>query len=463
MTDAGSTGATTARGPWQAVSGWLRDVPASDPVDRRNAPMLQVILLMLALLPPAMWLYRAVAVPVPWRPGEHVAVMVSLALSVLAAFNVWLIRRGHVQWPVRMLLVGVSVAMLLSYLSSGFESNRFEQAIQTVWLVVAGLMVGRRALWLMYGWTVLVFAVGTVVDVRSGKLPDPAQVLAVDTLIAALVFLFVAVVVDRSVTALRESLRAATERGDALVATNARLTAEIVERERVQSQLVHAQKVEAVGRLAGGVAHDFNHLLALILGYAGRGRQADDPAAMREALDGVELAARRATAVSRKLLSFARHDPPQAKDFDAGAAVRAVEPMLRQLFDPSVRIRMDVAEGAWPVHMDPMQLDLVLLSIAANANHAMPDGGEFHIALRGEDDHRVRLEFGDTGAGMDAEVASRVFEPFFTTKPAGEGTGLGMAVARDLVQAAGGTLVLETAPGAGTRFSLVLPLLPAVA
>lgn len=459
MADAGSTLATSRRSAWQAVTGWLRDIPASDPVDRRNAPMLQVILLMLAVLPPAMWFYRAVAVPVPWRPGEHVAVLASLALSALAAFNVWLIRRGHVQWPVRMLLVGVSAAMLLAYLSSGFDANRFEQAIQTVWLVVAGLMVGRRALWLMYGWTVLVFAVGTVVDARSGTLPDPLQVLAVDTLIAALVFLFVAVVVDRSVTALRESLRDATERGDALVATNARLTAEIGERERVQSQLVHAQKVEAVGRLAGGVAHDFNHLLALILGYAGRGRQADDATAMREALEGVELAARRATAVSRKLLSFSRHDPPQAQRFDAGDALRAIQPMLRQLFDPSVRIRLDVAAGAWPVHMDPMQLDLVLLSIAANANHAMPDGGEFGITLRPDGAGRVRFDFSDDGHGMDADVAGRVFEPFFTTKPAGEGTGLGMAVARDLVQAAGGMLVLETAPGEGSSFSLSLPLL----
>lgn len=461
MADAGSTGAMTRRGPWQAITGWLRDIPASDPVDRRNAPMLQVILLMLAVLPPAMWLYRAVAVPVPWRPGEHVAVLVSLALSALAAFNVWLIRRGHVQWPVRMLLVGVSAAMLLSYLSSGFEANRFEQAIQTVWLVVAGLMVGRRALWLMYGWTVLVFAVGTVVDARSGRLPDPIQVLAVDSLIAALVFLFVAVVVDRSVTALRESLRAATERGDALVATNARLNAEIGERERVQSQLVHAQKVEAVGRLAGGVAHDFNHLLALILGYAGRGRQADDATAMREALEGVELAARRATAVSRKLLSFSRHDPPQAQDFDAGDAVRAVQPMLRQLFDPSVRMCVEVADGSWPVRMDPMQFDLVLLSIAANANHAMPEGGVFRIVLRADGDRPVGLEFGDTGAGMESDVAARVFDAFFTTKPPGEGTGLGMAVARDLVQAAGGTLELDTAPGAGTTFRLTLPRRPA--
>ena len=445
--------------PWRSVSTWLSRVPIDDPVDRRNAPMLQVLLLMLASLPPLMWLYRVVAVDTPWRPGEATSLAISLAISVFALIDLWMIRRGRFQPAVRLLMAVLAIAMLLAYVGSGFGANRFEQPIQAVWLIVTGLVIGRRALWLMYGWMVLAFAAGGVVDFRAEGNVDAAGVLAVDCLIAALIFLFIAIVVDRTVAALRESLQAATIRGDELAHANQRLQAEIAERERVREQLVHAQKMDAVGRLAAGVAHDFNHLLGLVTGHAARGQRAEaDPASMRHALAGVESAARRASAVSRKLLNFSRLEVAAPEVFDGAHALRDMQPMLRQLFDPAVTIRMVVPEHPQPIRFDRAQFELVILNIAANANQAMADGGAFVVALRQLADGMCSLELRDTGHGMDEATRARVFEAFFTTRPPGQGTGLGLAVVHDLVADAGGRITIESAPGAGTRVRIELPL-----
>ena len=445
--------------PWRSVSTWLSRVPIDDPVDRRNAPMLQVLLLLLASLPPLMWLYRAVAVDVPWRPGETTSLAISLAISVFALLDIWMIRRGRFQVAVRMLMAVLAVAMLFAYLGSGFGANRFEQPIQAVWLIVTGLVIGRRALWLMYAWMVLAFAVGGLVDARAEDSLGAVRDLAMDCLIAALIFLFIAIVVDRTVAALRESLQAATVRGDQLAHANERLQAEIAERERVRDQLVHAQKMDAVGRLAAGVAHDFNHLLGLVAGHAARGRRENaDPESMRAALAGVETAARRASAVSRKLLNFSRLDITTPEIFDGGQALRDMQPMLRQLFDPTVKIALAVPDRPQPIRFDRAQFDLVILNIAANANQAMVDGGVFEVELRPATDGSVVLELRDTGHGMDEATLARVFEAFFTTRPPGQGTGLGLAVVHDLIADAGGRITIDSVPGTGTTVRMELPL-----
>lgn len=455
------TNAHPARGtgnPWHAAMAWLAEVPVDDPVDRRNAPMLQVLLLILASFPPLMWAYRLLAVEVPWRAGETLGLISSLALSALAIFSFVLIRRGRLQWAVRQLMAVVAVVMMVSYLGTGFGANRFEQPVQVVWLVIAGLMISRRALWWMYAWIVLAFAAGGWVDVRADG--GEFAALAGDVVISASIFLLIAVAVDRSVAALRESLHAATRRGNELAQANRSLQAEIAERERVQDQLIHAQKMEAVGRLSSGVAHDFNHLLGLIQGYATRGARAADADGMRKALEGVDSAARRAAAVANKLLNFSRQDLTTREVFDACAALRDMQPMLRQLLDPGIRIELDLPVSACPIRFDRAQFDLMVLNIAANAGHAMAGGGRFTIAARersGLVAAEVEIEFGDTGHGMDDDVRARLMEPFFTTKPIGEGTGLGLAVVAGLVEDAGGAIVVDSAPGEGSRFRVRLP------
>ncbi|WP_449468050.1 sensor histidine kinase [Stenotrophomonas humi] len=449
--------------PWRMLTGWLSRAPIDDPVDRRNAPMLQILLLLLAFTPPLMWLYRIFGSDSPWRPGETVSLVTSIVISAFALFNLWLVRRGRFQSAVRLLMVVLAIAMLLAYLGSGFVTNRYEQPIQAVWLIVAGLVIGRRALWLMYGWMVLTFAAGSVVDFRAGNNADTAMVLAVDCIIAALIFLFIAILVDRTVTALRESLLAATRRGDELVQVNRHLQAEISERERMQEQLIHSQKVEAVGHLASGVAHDFNHLLGLVLGYAARGKRADTDEEVQKALAGVESAARRATAVAQKLLSFSRKEVTRAETFDVGAALREMRTMLCQLFDPKVEIVLDLPERPATIHFDRAQFELMIINLAVNAEHAMPEGGCFRIAVtQVHDTPAVAIDLHDTGHGMSENVRARIFEPFFTTKPSGQGTGLGLAVTRDLIFSAGGSIEVDSVPGAGTTFRIRLPA-PAIA
>jgi signal transduction histidine kinase len=455
-----STSASAAVGgfnPWRKIGEWLRNVPLTDPVDRRNAPMMQVLLIMLGSFPPAMWLYRIFAVDVPWRPGETVSFLLSMTISALALASIVLIRRGRFQWAIRQLLVVIALAMMLAYVSTGMEANRFEQPIQAVWLIVAGLMIGRRALWLMYGWTALAFALGTAIDIR--RLPEDAAILAPagHGLIVALIFLFIAVVVDRSVSALRESLQAAQRRGDELTISNARLHEEIAQREQAQDRLIHAQKVETVGRLASGLAHDFNHLLALITGYAERGRSAHDELDRNKALDGIESAARRATAVSQKLLDFSRHDVTMAETFDPSAMLREVQPVLRQLFDPAIEIVMDLPDACRTVRFDHAHLELAILNIAANANQAMIDGGRFQVRLRDQGD-AIAIELGDTGVGMSEDILAHIFEAFYTTKPRGQGTGLGLSVARDIVEAGGGSITADSVPGKGSTFRIILPV-----
>ncbi|MGN7830992.1 sensor histidine kinase [Pseudoxanthomonas sp. 22568] len=436
----------------RGVLDWFRDVPIADPVDRRNAPMIQVISLLLAMLPPLAWIYRA-SVDIPWRPGEIASMVFSLAVSAAAGASFWLIRRGRFAAASYLLLAVFAVTVVPSYLSTGFDAQVYEQPILVIWMAIAGLVVGRRALWVMFACIAVAFCGGMWLEIaRDGEVYNRL----VDLAARFAMFLMIAVVLDRSSVALRESLREANQRGNALAESNRLLEQEARERERAQEQLIHAQKVEAVGRLASGVAHDFGNLLSLILGYAGRGKRQDDPAALKEALAGVESAARRATLVTHKLLAFARQDETHLQTFDAGESLRELRPMLRQLFDPTVDVRLDVAEGLQPIRFDRTQFELMVLNIAANANHAMPGGGVFEVTAD-TGASGVAIGFRDTGTGMTPEVQARAFDPFFTTKPAGEGTGLGLSVARDLIQRAGGRIGVDSTVGAGTVIRIELP------
>lgn len=432
---------------------WLREVPIADPVARRNAPMIQVISLLLAVLPPVAWIFRA-SIDIPWRPGEITSMVFSLTVSAAAGVSFWLVRRGAFFGASYLLLGVFAVTVVPSYLSTGFAAQVYEQPILVLWMAIAGLIVGRRALWIMFGCIAIAFCGGMWVDI--GRQGD-AHALLVDLASRTAMFLMIAVVLDRSSAALRESLRDATARGDALVESNRRLEQESRERERAQEQLIHAQKVEAVGRLASGVAHDFGNLLTLILGYAGRGRRTEDPGELKQALSGVESAARRATLVTHKLLTFSRQDSTAPETFDAGQALRELQPMLRQLFNPQVDVRLSLREALPPIRLDRTQFELMTLNIAANANHAMPEGGRFELDAEIAGPDRIAIVFRDSGTGMGPEVRARVFDPFFTTKPAGEGTGLGLSVVRDLVQRAGGSVGVDSAIGEGTVIRIELP------
>jgi two-component system cell cycle sensor histidine kinase/response regulator CckA len=245
------------------------------------------------------------------------------------------------------------------------------------------------------------------------------------------------------------------------------------ERSQTEQALRHAQKLEAVGQLAAGVAHDFNNLLTAILGHADLASEAlppDHPA--RESLRGIEVAVRHATGVTRGLLTFSGRSVAQKETIYLPSLVRESTRLLRHLLPAAIELQTDAPlEPALTLHADPTQLQQVLMNLAVNARDAMPTGGCLRIALSGVGAPDVSaaasetavatmtacLTVSDTGVGMTPEVQARIFEPFFTTKSRGQGTGLGLAIIHSIVREHGGRIEVESAPGAGSTFRVLLP------
>jgi PAS domain S-box-containing protein len=243
------------------------------------------------------------------------------------------------------------------------------------------------------------------------------------------------------------------------------------ERDRLQLQFQEAQRLEGLGRLAGGVAHDFNNLLTVILGCAASLRERIGSAGdVAEDLDQIDTAAGRARDLTRQLLAFARKQVITPVPLDLSRVVKDGERLLRRVLGEDVSLTVRVDEPLWPVLCDPAQLEQVILNLAANARDAMPDGGALTIAARNAEfaadgsagDGRppgqwVCVSVRDAGVGMAPEVKAHLFEPFFTTKAHGKGTGLGLATVHGIVAQSGGHLEVESAPGQGTTITVYLP------
>ena len=429
--------------------------PAIDATEARAVAMLLRLLLAVAgyQLLTLLW-----SPPSAGLPGQ--ALNVCGMLTCLVSLE--LLRRRRLHLSVAAFVLSNLVLTSVAYGYWGLRAQMQGQLLQLLPVLLAGALLGRRALWLAAGWLGGLLALGAWLDAAAGfYLPMRVELALRDLALAGFGTAMAAFVLDQSLSSLRDNLRIAQRRGTDLARKRDELQLEMHEKERSREQLVHALKIENVGRLASGVAHDFNHLLALIMGYAGKGRRSDDPAELRAALQGVESAARRAGAVTRRLLDFSRQDVARPQLLDAARTVAAMEPMLRQLFDARVAFALDTGGVRCQIHFDPAQLELVLLSLAANAQQAMPDGGTFRLALScREPGNELCVEVSDSGHGMSEEVRLRCLEPFFTTKPSGQGTGLGLAVAANLIKAADGRIVVDSAPGAGTCFHLWLPARP---
>jgi signal transduction histidine kinase len=248
----------------------------------------------------------------------------------------------------------------------------------------------------------------------------------------------------------------------------ARVSRIMTDYQRMEEQLRQAQKMEAVGRLAGGVAHDFNNLLTVISGYAALLLDDLGPEGERPELDEIQNAVKRAAEMTRQLLTFSRKQVWQPQVLDVNAVVSGMEGMLRRLIGEDIALVTALAGGLGKVKADPGQIEQVIMNLAVNARDAMPRGGKLLIETEtahleaGEipalpSGRYVLMSVSDTGHGMSAETASRIFEPFFTTKPVGKGTGLGLSTAIGIVQQGGGALTVESKLGAGTVFRVYLP------
>jgi two-component system cell cycle sensor histidine kinase/response regulator CckA len=275
---------------------------------------------------------------------------------------------------------------------------------------------------------------------------------------------------DGSAVTVRISGRAvssADEPADVLEA----IAEDVTDRRALEDQFRQAQKMEAVGRLAGGVAHDFNNLLMVISGYAEvilAKLEIEHP--LRDKAYAIQQASDRATTLTRQLLAFSRKQLLELKVVDVNAIVADMERLLRPLIGENIALTAKLAPEAGCTRADAGQLEQVLMNLVVNAKDAMPNGGTLTIQTQNielDDSHRaqtfirpgnyVMLSVSDTGTGMDKETQSRIFEPFFTTKEKGKGTGLGLSTVYGIVKQSGGYVMVHSEEGRGTSFQIYLP------
>ncbi len=249
---------------------------------------------------------------------------------------------------------------------------------------------------------------------------------------------------------------------------------DITAQRELEEQLSHTNKMEAVGRLAGGVAHDFNNLLTIIGGYSQmlvESTRAGDP--RRDKLEQILNAANRAGLLTKQLLAFSRRQVLQPRLVNVNNLVTNMEAMLGRIIGEQITIETVLDPELGLIKADPHQLEQVVMNLAVNARDAMPNGGLFRIetsmpaAVRltngespDESGRRVRLSISDTGCGMDERIRERAFEPFFTTKGIGKGTGLGLSTVYGIVHQNQGTVHVSSRPGQGTVFELYFPVVP---
>jgi two-component system, cell cycle sensor histidine kinase and response regulator CckA len=278
---------------------------------------------------------------------------------------------------------------------------------------------------------------------------------------------------DGSVRWLRNHGKVLYDRGgDPVAMTGA--CVDVTERRQMEEQLGQVQRMDAVGRLAGGVAHEVNNMMTAILGFTDLLLDPTRPGDPRRPdLLQIRNAAGRAATVTAQLLAFSRRQLLQPRVVDLNLVLTDLHPMLLRLLGEDKRVTVRLEPDLWPVHADRGQLEQAVINLALNARDAMPRGGHFtiesanvqldepylsrHPATAIAPGSYVRLVVGDTGGGIPPEVQARIFEPFFTTKPVGQGTGLGLSMVYGIVKQSGGFVWVYSEPGHGTVFKLYLP------
>jgi signal transduction histidine kinase/CheY-like chemotaxis protein len=249
----------------------------------------------------------------------------------------------------------------------------------------------------------------------------------------------------------------------------------LLQLDRMKDELRQAQKMEAIGRLAGGVAHDFNNMLLAISGYGALALAEIEPeqGRVRHALEQVETAAGRAAALTSQLLSFSRQQVLRPQVLDINSLMNGLTDMLRPLLGSTIELQVDLHPRAGSIEADPGQIEQVITNLVVNSRDAMPGGGRITIATAPADPttipatlapgHYLALSVTDTGEGMDEETLSRALDPFFTTKEQGKGTGLGLATVHGIVTQSGGQIRIDSRPGGGTEIAIFLPCAEATA
>ena len=252
---------------------------------------------------------------------------------------------------------------------------------------------------------------------------------------------------------------------------------DVTSKRTLERELIQAQKMEAIGTLASGVAHDLNNIFQIIAGYVQMGQEmAVLDSRMKHFLAQIEKTVERASMVTRQLLVFSRKEKTRREIIDVNKQIVSLSRLLQRVIPKMIRIDLRLSADAGAIFADPIQLEQVLMNLALNARDAMPEGGELVISTnriknrwevpplvaslgsRNSGEELVRIQVRDTGTGMAPEVRERIFDPFFTTKEEGQGTGLGLAIVYGIVKRHGGWITCESEPGTGTTFSIFFPV-----
>ena len=306
---------------------------------------------------------------------------------------------------------------------------------------------------------------------RSQAATDRTQLVTVGLIVSALATLLLGgfAFMDG-----RRRLSQALAAADVQKAVNAELKAEAAQREAAESQVRQMQKMESLGQLTGGVAHDFNNMLAIVLGsleLAKRRLKGGEDPRVLQAIDNAVEGAERAAQLTQRLLVFSRQSPLEPRVLDFNKLVGGMSELLRRTIGEQLKVETVLAGGLWRVRVDPGQLEAAVLNLCVNSRDAMPEGGRLTIETANAhlDDayaevnaeaqagQYVMVSVTDTGIGMPADVAERAFDPFFTTKGAGRGTGLGLSQVHGFIRQSGGHVKIYSEPGVGTTVKLYLP------
>jgi len=435
----------------KTLAGWIRRVPVQAPQDRRNALMLQTILAVVGTAALAMFVVPGVTSGIGRGMPATSETWGALAVAAYAGLCFHLSRRGLFRFSASLMVIGSLLLIGTSYYTYGLQAQSGLQMIHLMPLLFAGLLLGRAAVW----WTTLAnnaaLAIGAWVDTRHSASVNGAADFLPDLFLSSMGFLVLAVILDRLISSSQQAIA----RSKALDAACLDLEREIEEKEAAYARLLHTQRMEAIGRLSAGAAHDFNNILSVIGGLATSPQPASGSA--DDVLARIRVATKRGAVITRRLLSFSRTRTRKTSVFDLAESLDEMRPLLLPMFPPGIRARLDIPPPGLLVETDRDELELSLMNIVSNACDAMPDGGSFTLSVDPSESH-VDIRMADTGTGMASEILERILEPFFTTKPEGEGTGIGMMLVHRFATDSGGELNVESTPGQGTCVRLRLPL-----
>lgn len=419
-------------------------LPAAAP-EPRSDRMLQAILTAVG----AIALLAAIAAYGGIDAGQPQDAWTAIVICGYAWACLGLARAGYYQLSAGLTVIGSLLLIGAGYVMYGLQAQPDLLMIHLLPLLLAGLLLGRAAVWWVALGSAFSLALGAWSDMHGATSAGASTEAWSSLFLSGMNFLVLATILDRLIL----SSQRANARSHELDAAYRELQRTMDEKEQAYARLLESQRMEAIGRLSTGVAHDFNHVLSVIIGLVA------SPAANGEpdvALSRIERAARRGTILTRRLLSFSR---PQSRDmavFDLGEAIDEMSALIAAMFHPRIRVDFAISAGDLLVKADRDELELALLNLASNASDAMPEAGHFSVSATVDGEHAlIRVE--DSGVGMAPDVLSHALTPFFTTKPRGEGTGIGLSIVHRFVADCGGTIAMDSQPGRGTRIEIRLP------